>query len=152
MNAADQFHVGIVVDDLHAALAQLGEPFGYEWCAMFDGPVPVMLPTGPIEIGLRFVYSRNTPRVEVIQSIPGTLWVPASGSGIYHLGYWSDDVARDSAELQRRGLTGEASGIRPDGTLVWSYHRSPTGPRVELVDRQLQSGMEQMWATTLTAS
>jgi hypothetical protein len=150
VKAADQFHVGIVVDDLHAALTQLGELFGYEWCGMFDGPVPVTLPTGPIEIPLKFVYSRTAPRVEVIQSIPGTLWVPASGSGIHHLGYWSDDVARDAAALQRRGFAAEATGTRPDGTAVWAYHRSPTGPRIELVDRQLQSGMEQMWATTLS--
>ena len=43
------------------------------------------------------MYSRNAPRVEVIQSVPGTLWVPAVGSGIHHIGYWSDDIARDAA-------------------------------------------------------
>ena len=146
MRAEDQFHVGIVVDDLDGALAQLGELFGYEWCAPFEGQVPVTLPPDTTEIRLRFVYSRTEPRVEVIQSIPGTLWVPAAGSGIHHLGYWSDDVARDGAELARHGFVAEASGGQ------WAYHRSPSGPRIELVDRRLQPGLEQMWATTLTSS
>ena len=30
MRAADQFHAGIVVDDLEASLADLAELFGYE--------------------------------------------------------------------------------------------------------------------------
>ena len=151
MTPEDQFHVGVVVDDLDDTLAQLSELFGYEWCAMFDGPLPVTLPTGTIQIPLRFVYSRNMPRVEVIQSIPGTLWVPAAGSGVHHIGYWSDDVARDAAELERRGFGAEATGTRPDAPPSWAYHRSPTGPRIELVDRALQPGLEQMWATSLTA-
>jgi hypothetical protein len=151
MNAGDQFHVGIVVDDLDAALAGLGDLFGYEWGAMFDGPVPVTLPTGPTEVPFRFVYSRNAPRVEIIQSVAGTLWEPAAGSGIHHLGYWSDDVAADAAELERRGFAAEATGTRPDGSPSFAFHRSPTGPRIELVDRALQPGLEQMWTATLTS-
>jgi len=150
VKAEDQFHVGIVVDDLPAALAALSQLFGYEWCAMFDGPLRVVLPAGTAEIPLRFVYSRHPPRVEVIQTIPGTLWVPAAGSGIHHLGYWSDDVAGDAAELERWGFTAEATGTRPDGTPSWAFHRSRTGPRIELVDRALRPGLEQMWATTLS--
>src|SRR5688500_13510893 len=119
---------------------------------MFEGQLPVTLPTGSTEIPLKFVYSRTAPRVEVIQSIPGTLWVPAAGSAIHHLGYWSDDVARGAADLERRGFAAEATGTRPDGPPSWAYHRSPTGPRIELVDRQLQPVMEQMWATTLSLS
>ena len=147
MNAADQFHVGIVVDDLDSALADLGQLFGYRWCPEMSVRTPVTVATGATELDLRFTYSVSTPRVEVIQSMPGTLWVPAAGSHIHHLGYWSDDVAADGAHLAERGYVTEATGARPDGTPVWAYHKSRHGPRIELVSRLIQPGLEQYWGS-----
>lgn len=51
--------------------------------------------------------------VEIIQSVPGTLWKPVAGSGIHHLGYWSDDVAADSAELAADGVDVAATDSVP---------------------------------------
>ena len=78
--------------------------------------------------------------------MPGSVWVPAD-SGLHHVGYWSDDVAADSAELVRLGYAVEVAGKRPDGSTYWAYHRSPNGPRVELVCRSVQPGLEQYWAS-----
>jgi hypothetical protein len=147
MRGEDQFHTGIVVDDLDATLRDLTELFGYEWCDQMNVATPVALPTGEAVIDLRFAYSRTVPRLEIIQSIPGTLWVPAAGSGIHHLGYWSDDVTADSAELVRRGFAVEATGARPDGVPYWTYHRGATGPRIELVSRSVQPGLEGYWSS-----
>lgn len=149
MRAADQFHVGIVVDDLTAALAEMTDIFGYEWCSLLSVETPVLLAGGETSLGLTFAYSKSVPRIEVIQSIPGTLWVPAPTSGLHHLGYWSDDVAADAERLKSHGFAPEATGLRPDGEAVWAYHRSAGGPRIELVSRQLQAGLEQYWDTTL---
>jgi hypothetical protein len=146
MKAADLFHTGIVVEDLEAALAELTELFGYEWCDEVHVDQPVWLPSGDTTVEFRFRYSRSSPRLEVIQSRPGTLWVPAVGSGIHHLGYWSDDVAADGAAFERAGYHHEASGTDPDGRPTWAYYRSPTGPRVELVSRTLEPFMAMMWA------
>ena len=150
MRAADQFHVGVVVDELEATQAELTELFGYEWCAPIAVSTPVSLPSGDVVIDLQFAYSMTTPRLEIIQSIPETLWTPAPGSGIHHVGYWSDDVATDSTLLAGRGYATEATGTRPDGPLSWAYHRSPTGPRIEIVSRQLQPALEQYWAAGST--
>jgi hypothetical protein len=146
MRAEDQFHVGIVVDDVGATLVTLTHLFGYEWCDEVGGPTPVSLPTGDAVLDLRFAYSKTEPRLEVIRTVPGSLWEPAD-SGIHHLGYWSDDVAADSAELERHGLEPEAIGRQPDGTPYWSYHRGATGPRIELVSRSVQAGLEHYWVT-----
>ena len=140
MRATEQFHAGIVVEDLDATLDDLSELFGYEWCPEINIQTPVLLPTGEATLDLRFTYSATVPRLELIQSIPGTLWVPAPMSGVHHLGYWSDDVASDGALLTARGYAVEATGVRPDGTPVWAYHRSPDGPRIELVSHALEAG------------
>jgi hypothetical protein len=147
MNAIDQFHVGIVVDDVESTLVELTALFGYEWCDEIGGQVTVMLPTGRVDLDLRCVYSRTSPRVEIVRSIPGTLWVPVEGSGIHHLGYWSDDVAADSRELESMGFASEAVGTLPDGSPYWSFHGRATGPRIELVSRQVEPALEQYWAT-----
>jgi hypothetical protein len=147
MNAADHFHAGVVVDDFGAALDDLSDLFGHEWCPTMSVSTPVVLPEGEITLDLVFTYSKTTPRVEVIKSVPGTLWTPAPGSGIHHLGYWSDDVAADAARLTARGYAAEATGVRPDGAAVWAYHRSPSGPRIELVSRDIAAGLEGYWAS-----
>ena len=141
------FHVGIVVDDLDAALAQLTELFGYRWCDQVAAPSPVALPGGEIVVDFRFAYSMDAPRLEVIQAVPGTLWTPVADSGVHHLGYWSDDVDGDSAVLERRGLAREAAGVQPDGSATWAYHRGASGPRIELVSTVLRPLMERWWAT-----
>jgi hypothetical protein len=147
MKPADQFHVGIVVDDLDAALADLSALLGHEWCPKLSVSTPVVLPDGEATLDLVFAYSKTEPRVEVIQGLPGTLWVPSAGSGIHHLGFWSDNVAADAAALTARGYVAEATGVRPDGKAVWAYHRSGSGPRIELVSREIAPGLEQYWGS-----
>ena len=85
MNGADQFHVGIVVDDFQARLDELADLFGYQWCSPMALAMSVVLPSGPRTVDLRFTYSATAPYVEVIQTIPETLWVPVEGSGLHHV-------------------------------------------------------------------
>lgn len=147
MKAADQFHVGVVVDDFEVTLDDLSDLFGYRWCPPLAVSTPVVLPDGELTLDLLFTYSVTTPRVEVIKSNPGTLWTPALGSGIHHVGYWSDDVAADAAHLRSRGYDVEATGVHPDGTAMWAYHRNPRGPRIELVSRDIAAGLQEYWAS-----
>jgi catechol 2,3-dioxygenase-like lactoylglutathione lyase family enzyme len=146
VRAADQFHVGIVVDDLDRAVDELTELFGYGWCDEIDVVQPVRVPTGPIHVRFRFRYSRTTPRLEVIHGQPGTLWSTDPGSGIHHLGYWSDDVAADGAALHAAGYQLEAASDDGDGAPTWSFHRAPDGPRIELISRALEPLVATLWA------
>ncbi len=145
MRAADQFHVGIVVEDLDASLEQLSILFGYEWGAEMRTETQVELPDGEMMVEVRFRYSRDTPRVELIQARPGTLWTPVANSGIHHLGYWSDDVAADGAELEQAGYAFEAAGSDGRGARLWTYHRSERGPRIELLSRALEPLLSPLW-------
>lgn len=147
MRGSDHFHTGITTDRYEATLAELSSRFGYEWCSEIAMPTTVWLPDGDTQLPLCFRYSRTTPRLEIIRSLPGTPWDLVPGSGIHHLGYWSDDVTGDCAELQRDGYALEATGRNEDGEPQWAYLHQPGAPRVELVSRALQAGMEQYWAS-----
>lgn len=147
VRAEDQFHVGMVVDDLTAARNRLTELFGYAWTPEIGATVAVRLPSGADEVELHLVYSVNEPRVELVQAVPDSVWQPAAGSGIHHIGYLSDDVAADAAKLEAAGFAHEATGIGPDGEEIWGYHRHPGGPRIELVSRALAAVMAALWSS-----
>jgi hypothetical protein len=152
LRAEDQFHVGIVAADFEATLAELSSAFGYRWCGEIGGPTTVRLPAGEAVLDLRCTYSATSPRLEIVRCIPGTLWEPAAGSGIHHTGYWSDDVAGDSAELERHGYVAEATRAGPDGVPFFAFYRSPAGFRVELVSRKAQPGLEGIWSGPASAA
>ncbi len=134
MRAADQFHVGIVVDDFEATLSVLSELFGYEWGEEIRASVPVQLATGELTIDLGFVYSLTVPRLEIIRSIPGTLWTEAPGSTLHHLGYWSDDVEADSDPVGGTGPRKGSGWVRPRRNPVLGLPQ--TGQRTTHRDRQ----------------
>ncbi|MFJ9626518.1 VOC family protein [Streptomyces sp. NPDC101175] len=146
MRAEDQFHLGLVVEDFEATLAELTAAFGYEWCAEIGGAVPLTLPTGDAVLDISCAYSRTLPRLEIVRRIPGTLWEPVAG-GVHHVGYWSDDVDEDTAGLTRQGFVTEARRAGSGGA-SFAFLRGPSGLLVELVDRVARPGLERYWTHT----
>jgi hypothetical protein len=145
MRASDQFHVGIVVADLDRELERLTAVAGYQWGTEVHVDTSVLLPAGEVTVDFRFRYSVDTPRLELIQQQDGTLWMPVEGSGVHHLGYWSDDIAADGAALDGAGFHREASGM-DGGAVNWAYYAGEGRPRIELVSRTLQPFLELLYA------
>lgn len=147
LKADDQYHVGLVSDDPAATMSELTGLLGYVWAEAIGGPVTVSLPGGDMTVEIRAWYSVTTPRLEVVQSIPGTVWSRAD-SGLHHFGYWVDDVAAAIGALEARGYAREAVGTMPNGQPYWAYLSSSAGgPRLEVVSRQLQPMMERYFTT-----
>jgi hypothetical protein len=145
VKAEDLYHTGIVVEDFDATLSFLSEAAGYRWCDPYAGDVPIVTPQGERTVPMRMAYSVTEPRLELIEAIPGTVWVPAD-SGVHHLGYWSDDVDGDAAALMARGLSVEVKAPSPDGSSMWAYCKGDAGPRIELVSRLIAPALRQMFA------
>ena len=149
MEPTDLYHTGIVVEDFEGALAWLTTVAGYRWCEEFALEQSVWTPDGERTVPIRFTYSMDEPRLEVIESVTGTVWVPPD-SGIHHLGYWCDDVGREIEALTGRGMAVEVRAPMPDGSTLWAYCRGATGPRIELVSRTLEPLMARWFATGLS--
>ncbi|HLX88846.1 MAG TPA: VOC family protein [Acidimicrobiales bacterium] len=146
MKPEDLYHTGIVVEDFDGARRRLTEVAGYRWCDELALDHVVWMPHGEQTVPMRFVYSMSEPRLEVLQAVPGTVWVPST-SGVHHLGYWSDDVDAELAALAGHGFSVDAKAPMPDGSSMWAYARGPDGPRVELVSRALEPMMAKWFAT-----
>lgn len=146
MKLADRFHLGIVTAEFEATRAMLTSVFGCEWGPEIGGATAVALPSGEAVLDLRCAFSTSLPRLELVRSIPGTMWEPASG-GVHHVGFWSDDVAADAAELAANGYVLEASRNGPDGKPFFTFQSGPGGLRVELVSTAARAGLERCWAS-----
>lgn len=131
------FHVGHLVPDIDAAMAELGGAAGLEWARVQHVPNrSVWTPErGAEEVPLTFVYSRSGPQhLELLCGSPGSVWDPGSAQGVHHVGVWSDDVAADAAHFAAAGWAVTAAARAPeDGFGAFAYVQSPTGMIVELV-------------------
>ena len=145
MKPADQYHAGIVVDDFEESRAWFSETAGYRWCEPVAVDQVITTTKGEETIPMRIAYSVDEPRLELIQTAPGTIWVPST-SGIHHLGYWSDDVDADVSTLLATGMELEATTPLPDGTTLFAYCHAPGRTRIELVSRAMQPLLSTWWS------
>jgi catechol 2,3-dioxygenase-like lactoylglutathione lyase family enzyme len=134
----DLYHTGIVVPDLDAAMARLSALAGYRWITPLSYTLPFRTAAGTHEFTSTFVYSLQSPHLELIQEVPGSLWVAAPRNSIHHLGYFTDDLAETAEALERDGFTFEATADVSDSDLsLFAYYIDSFGTRIEIVDRAL---------------
>lgn len=151
MNPAAFYHHGIVVADLASATAAAARELGLTFTDPWTAAQRIRTRDGVQEVEFTFVYSAEGPvHLELIQQMPGTLWVTEGVADVHHLGYWSDDIAGDGEALEAGGMElafehepdeGQASGYR--------YYRSALGYYVELVHSSMRGPMENLWAAAL---
>jgi Glyoxalase/Bleomycin resistance protein/Dioxygenase superfamily len=138
------YHVGIVVPDLDAARTQLSQQLGVGWGPVFHLDTADYRDGEGEDLGLptTICYSVDEPRLELIQEVPGSVWVCNEHSNLHHIGFWSDDLATDSAELAGSGcplqLCGRAGEQAP---VSFAYHRNNLGIRIEIVDAAMREAM-----------
>ena len=118
-------HVGHVVRDLDAVMAEYTQQLGVSWAPVAE--------YGRGRRGSRFTCSRGGEfQIELIQEVPGSIWSVADGTPFHHLAFWSDSLPAQLDLLAAQGLALEASGP------TFGYLRGAGGLRIELMDRALK--------------
>jgi peroxiredoxin len=127
------WHVGIIVQDLDAAMAELSRGLGLRWSEVLDNPRDGW--------HFRVAFSfEGPPYIELLEGRPqpGSPWDTTHGNRVDYLGYWTTDINEGKSRLVDNGMPLDAEGEDDDGAGSyhrWSYHRVPhTGIRLELVD------------------
>jgi Glyoxalase/Bleomycin resistance protein/Dioxygenase superfamily len=132
----DCYHTGIVVPDLDAAMSRLSALAGYRWTAPLTYTLPFRMSTGTRELTSTFVYSLESPHLELIQHVADSPW--AAIGAIHHLGYFTDDLAGSARQLEANGFTLEATAdTSPPDLALFAYYVDELGTRIEIVDRAL---------------
>jgi hypothetical protein len=130
LDPADFFHVGLVVEDVVSAMEELTRVLGLGWRGRIEGVSIMRRGTQERRVPVDAVYSiEGPPYVELIRALPGTVW---TSPGLHHFGYWAQDVSATAARLEGAGVP-EVAGFVRDGQLLGTYHRSASGPYIELI-------------------
>lgn len=134
---AELHHIGIIVPDLEAAMAEMTRFLGLRWTA------PQERPDGDRK--LRVVFSTTAPRIELIQGNHGGTWSVNEGPKLDHLAFWISDFEATSAAADEMEMTREAGGTASWGGR-WAYVRTnDTGARVELCDERGREFFQRQW-------
>ncbi len=141
---APHYHVGIVVPDVAAARELLSEQLGVTWGPVLHldrteyrdaQGVDLVLPT-------TFCYSADGPRIELLEEVPGSVWVRNEHSNLHHIGFWSDDLPAESTRLAGGGCPLQFCGrAGEDAPVSFAYHRNELGVRIEIVDAAMRDVM-----------
>jgi hypothetical protein len=130
-------HVGLVVTDLDAAMAELSRTTGVQWRPAQERP--------DREGVLRVSFSVTAPHIELIQGNPGGVWSTDNGPHLDHLAFWTDRFEDDCATFTDIGAERETGGTAPFGGR-WAYFRLPvSGVRIELCDTAARDAFLERW-------
>ena len=137
LNPKNYFHMAMVVPDFDAACAELGRSANLTWSPELVVDCPVWSArSGKVEIfAVRAIYSIEAPHMEVIRAIPDTIMEYIPGRPLHHVGYWADDLLKDSAALEEQGFPRVACAMVDGQMFGYAYHATRDGLLLELVDR-----------------
>lgn len=143
------FHVGIVVEDLDAARQRLTDLFGITWGPIQRMPAVDVRDGNGRDLALpsNICYSADEPRIELIEEVPGSVWVRNPYSNLHHIGFWTPTFDDDTSALTGGAcpvqLCGRAGAAAP---AMWAYHDVPDlGIRVEVLDDGLRDLMSYLF-------
>jgi hypothetical protein len=142
------FHSALVVPEVHSALDQLSRAFGLEWSSIRESETAVWTPEGRVDLTFRGAFSKPGPtRIEIIESIDGTLWSAPDDVVLHHVSFWSSDLINDARHLAEDGFPMMATSWGDDGQTptLFTYHRKGRGPYMELLDENERPHYEEWW-------
>ena len=143
------YHLGVRVPDIDAAMSEMGDALGLTWCSVQEREQSLGTPAGgSTTVPLRFTYSAQGPQhVELLQGAAGSVWDGSAAPGAHHVGVWAEDVATETAALERAGWTVVAAQRSPaEGYGAFTYVAPPSGLIVELVWSALLPMFQRWWA------
>jgi len=136
------YHVGFVVPDLEEAIATLGPALGVSFLPPLELPFSTLeTPAGAREVSLRLTYSTRPVHVELIASVSGSLWDFDDRRRGHHVGIWADDIESEADRLDGLGMPRLWWVRGPDGVMIFSYHDTPYGFYIELVNSTFRNGL-----------
>ena len=143
------FHVGHLVPDIAAAMAELGPGLGLEWTDVVSREDQrVWTPEhGQRHVPLKFAYSSDGPQhLELIEGVPGTPWYAGDVENLHHAGVWAN-VPDLTESLLARGWRLVCSQVSPEeGYGSFTYVRSPSGFLLEPVAETNEERMNRWFA------
>lgn len=149
LGLGEPYHVGIAVFDLDDAIARLGKTLGLEPWATLEAEIPALYRGAETLTGIRSAFARSGPLlVELVQPTGGSFtaqtFLNERGEGIYHLGYWVEDINDVIARADATGIGVDwRFPTEGDPFAVYLDAKQTLGIHVELVSPNMKPVIDQ---------
>jgi catechol 2,3-dioxygenase-like lactoylglutathione lyase family enzyme len=149
LGLTDLFHVGIAVHDLDEAKRRYASELGIDPWATFDGEFEGIYRGEKIVLAARVGYAQSgAGYVELVQPTKGewtaSVFLAERGEGVYHLGYWVDDLAWT---LRRAAELGYPTDIvSAQGGFAYLDATRSAGVHIELVSEAVRPAIERLFS------
>jgi len=147
LGLSDPYHIGIAVRDLVEAMPRFQELLGLGPWGRIDAEVPAVFRGHETVSGVRSAFARmGSMYVELVEptvgDFPAKSFLEERGEGIYHLGYWADDIPAAIQAASERGMSVDWAFPAKDPMVVYLDARKTFGFHVEFVSPSMRAGIE----------
>ena len=144
------YHIGLIVPDLGAAMAQYTATFGFSWATVHESTPEVIVDGERRQAQIAVTYSvQGPPYLELVQERRGSIW-GADGLALTHVGFWAEDLSAGRRALDESGLVARVRDDDRDGRPArFSYHPFAGGLWIELVHTSFREQLADWIADTL---
>ncbi|MGH2784865.1 MAG: VOC family protein [Actinomycetota bacterium] len=145
------YHVGIVVHDIEDGMRRHGELLGVDKWVTFESALPSRYREEEVTAGAKAAYGDSGAiYVELVEPIgdrwTATAFLEERGEGVYHLGYWVDDVPAAVDRARDRGI-GVDWAADANGQPFIVYLEAMGGVHLELVASSIRPIIEARFAS-----
>jgi hypothetical protein len=146
LGGIELYHVGIVVHDLDEGMERFGGLMGVSRWVTFESALPSKYRGEQVTAGAKAAYGDSGAIYVELVEPRGDRWTASAfledrGEGVYHLGYWADDVPAAVARAADQGI-GVDWAAEADGKPFIAYLEALGGLHLELVASSIKPVME----------
>jgi len=144
------FHVGVVVPDLHKAIARYSDVLGMQFTEPATFHIPRLEDPTPHAADLVCAFSMTSaPYYELIQASGDGIYSAAQAGKILYFGIWEPDMAGRLEHLQHQGVAVDAQFKMDEKSAPFAMITAPDllGARLEYVDMADRGPIEE-WVRT----
>jgi hypothetical protein len=147
LGLGDPYHIGVAVRDLVEAMPRFQELMGLGPWGRIDAEVPAVFRGRETVSGVRSAFARMGPMyVELVEPTVGDFtaktFLEERGEGIYHLGYWVEDIPAAISVAAERGLFVDWAFPVTAPQVVYLDARATWGFHLEFVSPAMRAGIE----------
>ena len=144
------YHAGIAVHEIDEAMRRFGELLGIDRWVTFESALPSRYRGEPVTAGAKAAYGASGAMYVELVEPTGDRWTATAfleerGEGVYHLGYWVDDVPDAIRRAGDAGL-GVDWAADADGRPFIAYLDATGGVHLELVSSTIRPILEARFA------
>ena len=144
------YHIGIAVHDIENGTRRFGELLGIDRWVTFESALPSRYRGEAVTAGAKAAYGASGAMYVELVEPTGDRWTASAfleqhGEGMYHLGYWVDDVPDAIRRAGDAGL-GLDWAADADGKPFIAYLEATGGVHLELVSSTIRPLLEARFA------